>query len=1109
VFFYSHGEGWSGGVGSRARRSESTEPRRPPIRLHLCTHICVAGGQESLPRCPAWPTAPRHVGGGCWSRSRSRGHAGGWAATITAVGLDMAASSSAVVSQGKLHRPLRSHPVASKTDSIMTGSTLDLVALLRNSEHSHGVDKGGCCDHPAAPMAVPSRPSRPPPVGTKEVKPQAPTDVEDDERLFSYLIQEVPAAKSPGPHGAADVDGVADDHSDVPTLSASVTESIGDPLGPDSPNLGDAAPAVVRSPSPPSRRGVLSMAVASDRQNSCLLRPPQPCGASMGGITKAVAICVPFAMDDDWRSEDSEPSSLAPVDADCGDDEGGERMDVVDAAVTNCRRDAAGNCRAIRTHAGGGAPVAALRSTGPPSMSATSSSDASSERSRPPGALGAGKGVPATKRPLTPCLPTSPAAPAATVRPAAETLAAALAAAVHPLPPSPEPPVTPAASATAGTRPTSSPAPSPPLPSRSAAGLLLRGLEAPTATPPPVAAAAKAPAAKRPAGRTHGDASAVLPTVPTTPVRPRGGRPSAAHAGNASSVVVAPAGAAVAAAPTAVPGDLNRRVLARSTSSGTVEGDAAGTLTDAPGMATDVCLSPMPSLCLSPPLGISLSPSPDVSLSSLVPILCLAAAPGGKVNEVAAAASATPAPTKVITRPMSVAVANDGNFRRTSPVGGISIPPAPEVRRATAAAAVTATATAAAGTASTACRGGVSSGPTSSTSLAPASVESRPFAPVSTSPFASTSSMHSLRGGANAGSTGGSGAGAGAAVVAAAPMAGPRPGASRPPTYVPHPGAHPGAVPAGPVDPRYGPMYAAHGGRAAYHAPPPGAYAMGPMGPPYGVPPGAHYWVPHPSGGAVVYPGTPHGAPGGYPGAPAPVAEAARNARSDRDKVYVRCVCGQDNHIRRLACSRCARRKEAKPIIKKQSRAIARKERAAAAAAAAAAGPPRASTILPRSFTSRSPHTPGTRPAVGVHGLAPAPPPGGVPVVSGGAPPAGGWWVPPPGAHGAYPMASGAPPSASHPHAHPHPPPPPHAHAAVSGPTPAAGGAPHPAHPVMVPGGGNSEVHSHPLGPMNGWGNHAYPHPAALADISAAVVASVAASGGGSPPPPGMGSTPF
>ena len=1045
-------------------------------------------------------------------------------ATIKAVGQDMAASSPAVVSERKSHRPLRSHPVGSTTDSIMTGSTLDLVALLRNSEHPHGVDKSGCCggttagaeDHPAAPMGVSSRPSRPPPAGTKEVKPQAPTDVEDDERIFSYLIQELPAAKSPGPHGAADADGVADDHSDVPTLSASVTESIGDPLGPDSPNLGDAAPAVVRSPSPPSRRGVLSMAVASNQQNSCLLRPPQPCGASMGGITKAVAICVPFAMDDDWRSEDSEPSSPAPADADCGDNDGGERMDVVDAADVHCRRNAAGNCRAVRTHAGGGAPVAALRSTGPSSMSATSSSDASSERSRPPGAFGAGKGVPAAKRPPTPCLSTSPAASAATVRLAAETMVAALAAAAHPLPPSPEPPVTPAASPTAGTQPTSSPAPSPSLPTHPAAGLLLRGLEAPTAAPPPVAAAAKAPAAKRPAGRSYCDASAVLPPVPTTPVRPRGGRPSAVRAGNASSVFVAPAGAAVAAAPTAVPGDLNRRALARSTSSGTVEGDAAGTLTDVPGMATDVCFSPMPSLCLSPPLGLSLSPTPDVSLSSLVPILCLAAAPGGKVSGVAAAASATATATKMIVRPTSAAVANDGNCRRTSPVGGISIPPAPEVRRATAAAAAVAAATAAAGTASTAPRGGASSGPTSSTSLAPASVESRPFAPVSTSPFASTSSMHSLPVGANAGGTGVSGTGAGAAVAAAAPVVGPRPGpagppgmVASPPTYVPHPGVHPGAGPSGPVDPRYGPMYTAHGGRSAYHAPPPGAYAMGPMGPPYGVPPGAHYWVPHPSGGAVVYPGTPHGAPGAYPGAPAPVAEAARNARSDRDKVYVRCVCGQDNHIRRLACSRCARRKEAKPVIKKQSRAIARKERAAAAAAAAAAGPPRASTILPRSFAPRSPHTPGARPAVGVHGLAPAPPPGGVPVVSGGAPPAGGWWVPPPGAHGNYPMASGAPPSASHPHAHPHPPPPPHAHAAVSGPTPAAAGSPHAAHPVMVPGGGNSEVHSHPSGPMNGWGNHAYPHPAALADISAAVVASVAASGGGSPPPPGMGNTPF
>lgn len=221
---------------------------------------------------------------------------------------------------------------------------------------------------------MPPRPARPPPAslanrvsrpltaGAKSPKGALPADAEDDERLFSYLIQAPPpskAALSPSHvhrhhtgHPSAGVDaepagggGGSDDRSDVPTLSASVTESIGDPLGPDSPCLDDAGPGAVavggsgtlQSPAP-HRRGVLSMAVAAARNGSCLLRPPQPCGASsMGGITRAVAICVPFAMDDDWRSEESEPSSPSPpADAEAG---GGDMKDGDEADEAGPRAD--------------------------------------------------------------------------------------------------------------------------------------------------------------------------------------------------------------------------------------------------------------------------------------------------------------------------------------------------------------------------------------------------------------------------------------------------------------------------------------------------------------------------------------------------------------------------------------------------------------------------------------------------------------------------------------------------------------------------------------------------------------------------------------------------
>lgn len=151
-------------------------------------------------------------------------------------------------------RPLRSLPGGPQSDSIMTGSTLDLVALLRASEHPHlhsgGSDcgggataKGGGSAAAAAgataasaaattaaagvvgaagaagavghhsPVAagggiVPPRPSRPPPAspanrvsrpltaGAKGPKGALPADAEDDERLFSYLIQAPPPSKA-------------------------------------------------------------------------------------------------------------------------------------------------------------------------------------------------------------------------------------------------------------------------------------------------------------------------------------------------------------------------------------------------------------------------------------------------------------------------------------------------------------------------------------------------------------------------------------------------------------------------------------------------------------------------------------------------------------------------------------------------------------------------------------------------------------------------------------------------------------------------------------------------------------------------------------------------
>ncbi|GAB0498345.1 hypothetical protein MMPV_009688 [Pyropia vietnamensis] len=1125
-------------------------------------------------------------------------------------------------------RPLRSLPGGPQSDSIMTGSTLDLVALLRASEHQHlqggdcgggGTTKGGATAAAAASAAatttaVPTagstagpaghhspvaagggseqpRPARPPPAapaksvsGAKGLKSSLPADAEDDERLFSYLIQAPPTSKaalSPNHShhhhrrhpsiGGIDADtgggGGGDDRSDVPTMSASVTESIGDPLGPDSPCLDDAGPGGVTVggsgslASPSHRGGVLSMAVAAARQGSSLLRPPQPCGASsMGGITRAVAICVPFAMDDDWRSEESEPSSPSPpATADGGDMKGGgEEADAVEeaqadrlvgdmdtSAMGDCRRDDVDGCRGadgdLMAPQQAATPAVGPQSMGPSSMSATSSSDMSSERSPAPVGLSPPtEALPLSRLPLPP-LPTEVTAAHGAAPPVAEATVAA----AQPLPPSPVPPATPAAVAPAPA-PSPSDAPTsptslPPLAPSSAAGLLLRGvvgvaapLADPSATPgtPPTAvvAAAKAPTTtaagpfnadgRLAGGRAHGDTPA--PDAPSS--RPcGGGRPPAPPptTGTGSSVVVAPAGAAVATAPraaaaaaAAVGEPLARRSLSRSTSSSTVDRDAAAAAAVAAGeppeggaaggggqdvscMTTDVCLSPMPSLCLSPPLGLSLSPSPDVSLSSLVPILCLAAPRGGaKTEHVAAASTNVPAvggasaaaggAGKTITRPLAAAVApatavvTDPNIRRTSPVGGICIPPAPDVRRLALAA-------------ERSVGGGCahSSGPSSSTSPATASVESRPFPPVATSPLDRQTVVTVFLGLQ----------GHVAQAVAS-------------------------QLPASVFDPRYAAVYAAHaasaaGQRPAYHPPPPGAYALGAMaGAAYGVPPGTPYWLPHPGGGALVYPGA-HAPPGAvaYAGPTPPAAEVARNARSDRDKVYVRCVCGQDNHIRRLACSRCARRKEAKPVIKKQSRAVARKERAAAAAAAAAAGPPRASTILPRSFTPRAAVPAGrggggAAGGSGVHSLAPGPPPGGV-VVPGATPGAGGWWPPPGAHHAAYPLLRGGAPPPPAPGApagppprrpasgggggssHPHPGlgapasaehPPPHLqHAHRHHPHPS-----HVHHPEVAVGGG---------APLGVWAGHAaYPHPSALADISAAVVASVAASAGGNSP---------